>query len=118
MRRRYFVRVLNGFKHYRSGHEVCLEDDEFATVRGRGLVTVLHEERDGEVVQVEGDEGADARSAPPAPQTETFALDVLTDEERELILARRAKPAGDAEVKSEAKAKAKAKGEAPTTPKE
>ena len=119
MRRRYFVRVLNAFKHYRPGHEVCLEAEEFGEVRARGLVTVMYEERDGERVDVDTDEGADPRAQPAPPQAETVPLDTLTDEERELILARRAKTAepkakAKSEAKGEAKGEAKAKAEAPT----
>lgn len=114
MQRRYFVRVLAPFANFRAEHEVALDSDEFQRVKGKGLVTVLHEERDGKRVDVVVDEGA-AAGPPKKMADEDLPLDTLTDEEKEIILKRRAageKKKADDESRAKAAADKKAKDEA------
>lgn len=105
MRRRYFVRVVQPFAIFRAEHEIALEKEEFDRVKGKGLVTVLHEEHDGARVEVDRDEGAaPAPAATPSTRGDEL-LDTITDEERKLLLDRRAKSAAKV-----AKAEDKPKG--------
>jgi hypothetical protein len=110
MRRRYFTRVLAPFGSYRPDHEPCLEEAEFAAVRGKGLVQVLYEEHDGKRVDVAVDEGAAPKRAPAPPKPakdDDVPFDTLDDEEKAIILSRRQK-AERKKAEDEAKAKADA----------
>ena len=106
---RYFVRCLAAVGIHRAGHEICLEEKEFAAVRRKGLVQLQYKELDGKRVEVDDDEGASLSTAPPAPaKPETFPLDTLTSDEQKIILDRRAKAE---KTKADDDAKAKADGE-------
>ncbi|HEY1100260.1 MAG TPA: hypothetical protein VGF99_15085 [Myxococcota bacterium] len=106
MRRRYFVRVLQPFKNFRGGHEIALEAEEFEPLAGKGVVQVMHEEHDGQRVDVDDDEGA-AKAPTTTPAAETFPLDTLPDDEREALIAHRKKRDAD-KARADAKAVADA----------
>lgn len=107
MKTRYFVRVLKAFDNYRPDYDVALDEQTFNAVRGKGCVSVLHKEVDGKKVDVDVDEGAADAGSTSKQTEETFPLDTLTEEEREIILERRT-AAERKKAAAEAKAKAKA----------